>query len=92
LKGVPRLTLKTAISAALLASTLAACGGSDALDTDPSDTVGPWRCNDFAWQDDAQAWYDKHPGPRPDLPPEYTLDPDGNGVACENLPPRPAGP
>lgn len=41
------------------------------------------RCTDYQYQEDAQAAYGKG---------ATQLDPDGNGKACEELPPRPAPP
>ncbi|WP_369053881.1 LGFP repeat-containing protein [Kineococcus terrestris] len=40
------------------------------------------NCSDFAWQEDAQAWLEAHPGDPDDL------DGDDDGVACESLPRR----
>jgi hypothetical protein len=42
-------------------------------------------CIDFAFQDDAQAVYDRIPGD------PYNLDPSGDGVACSSLPSRGGG-
>ncbi|KQV99947.1 hypothetical protein [Rhizobacter sp. Root1221] len=86
--------MKTAAMAAAL-SLLTACGGGESQDpqTDQEkydyavNSPGPWRCGDLVWLEWAQEWYNRHPGARPDLPPEYTLDPDGDGkVNCPNLP------
>lgn len=79
---------------------LTACGGGGSSDPDPHNiaewteylqtkSVGPWRCVDFGFVEDAQIWYDAHPGARPDLAPEYTLDTNGDGqVDCPGLPHR----
>jgi hypothetical protein len=48
--------------------------------------VGDKDCSDFAYQQDAQAWLNAHPGD-PD-----GLDGDKDGIACESLPSRPVTP
>ena len=40
------------------------------------------NCVDFAFQEDAQVFYDRIPGD------PYNLDPSGDGYACANLPSR----
>jgi hypothetical protein len=42
-------------------------------------------CIDFAFQEDAQAVYDRIPGD------PYNLDPSGDGIACSSLPSRGGG-
>jgi hypothetical protein len=50
--------------------------------TDPNSPDGGLRCADFATQADAQAVLDQNPAD------PYDLDPDGDGVACEELLPN----
>ncbi|HEU5434670.1 MAG TPA: hypothetical protein VFU81_23550 [Thermomicrobiales bacterium] len=49
---------------------------------DPNSPDGGLRCADFATQTDAQAALDQNPSD------PYDLDPNGNGVACEELLPN----
>ncbi|HEU0115836.1 MAG TPA: hypothetical protein VFQ80_14220, partial [Thermomicrobiales bacterium] len=49
---------------------------------DPNSPDGGLRCADFATQADAQAVLDQNPSD------PYDLDPDGDGVACEELLPN----
>src|SRR5215211_715474 len=44
--------------------------------------VSALDCGSFAAQEDAQAVFDANPGDR------FGLDPDGNGVACDDIPAR----
>src|SRR4051794_9387921 len=44
-----------------------------------------YDCPDFRYQEDAQAIYDQDPSD------PYGLDRDKDGIACEDLPHRPAG-
>ena len=54
-----------------------------------ADAFDPFDCGDFAYQEDAQLWYDR------DRTDPSDLDPDNDGLACEALPsrssPRPVG-
>jgi Excalibur calcium-binding domain len=48
--------------------------------------LGPFDCEDFAYQEDAQLWYDRdHTDPS-------DLDADNDGIACEALVSRPTPP
>lgn len=51
---------------------------------------GP-ECDWFTFQDEAQATLDRTAESYPDLLPQWSanLDPDGNGIACDQLPARP---
>jgi hypothetical protein len=52
--------------------------------TGPFDPFGPDRnCTDFAFQHEAQTFYEAAGGPGSD---RHHLDADGNGRACEDLP------
>jgi hypothetical protein len=42
-----------------------------------------YDCDDFTYQEEAQAVYDRDPSD------PYGLDADDDGIACEDLPPRP---
>jgi hypothetical protein len=55
--------------------------------TDPqTNPFDPFDCEDFASQEDAQAWYERdHTDPS-------DLDADSDGIACEALPSRPTPP
>jgi hypothetical protein len=52
--------------------------------TDPqTNPLGPFDCETFAYQEDAQLWYDRdHTDPS-------NLDDDNDGIACEELPSGP---
>ncbi len=45
-----------------------------------------YDCADFAWQEDAQAVFDRYPGD------PHGLDADGDRIACESLPSRGSAP
>jgi hypothetical protein len=53
------------------------------LQTAPLD---PFDCEDFAYQEDAQGWYER------DLTDPSDLDGDNDGISCEALPSRPTPP
>jgi hypothetical protein len=68
-----------------------AAAGPDQAQTDPQPDPqpkpsGPFDCEDFAYQEDAQLWYDR------DRTDPFGLDDDNDGIACEALPSRPTQP
>jgi hypothetical protein len=73
----------------LLSSPAAAGPGQAQTDPQPDPQTkpsGPFDCEDFAYQEDAQLWYDRdHTDP-------FGLDADNDGIACEALPSRPTPP
>jgi hypothetical protein len=68
-----------------------AAAGPDQAQPDPhpnpqTHPLDPFDCEDFAYQEDAQVWYDRdHTDPS-------DLDADNDGIACEALPLRPTPP
>ena len=56
------------------------CGGA------PPTPGSGFICADFVYQDTAQVIFEADPSD------PYNLDPDTDGIACEELPPRPDGP
>jgi hypothetical protein len=57
----------------------------DSSATPPAAVAADLDCIDFAFQEDAQAVYDRTPGD------PHNLDPSGDGFACSSLPSRTAG-
>ncbi len=51
--------------------------------TQKTSAFDPFDCEDFAYEQDAQLWYDR------DRTDPSELDPDNDGLACEALPSRP---
>lgn len=65
-----------------LAGCWAGRGGDDSSSSTSTARRTGVTCLDFAYQDDAQAYFRTDPGAR-------QLDSDGDGIACEELGPRP---
>ena len=76
------IALVAVATIAVVAATVLLVGLAAGFDDDPPITMH-YVCDDFAYQEEAQWWFDLWVDEYPEL---RSLDGDNNGIACQSIP------